>query len=490
MQRVEGTVLAGKYALMSKLGQGGMGSVWRAEHVQLRSPVAIKLIDQQIAQNPEALARFMREAQSAAALRSPHVVQILDYGADQGVPYIAMELLEGESLATRLERAGRLAPAEAAHFLTHVGRAVSKAHESGIVHRDLKPDNIFLVRNDEEEVAKVLDFGIAKASTAFGVPTGSATRTGAIMGTPYYMSPEQAEGNKLVDHRTDLWALGVIGFECLVGRRPFDSDALGSLLLAICTRPIPVPSGWGPVPAGFDAWFARACARELHERFQTARELTAELRRICTGEQATFRGARSSDAELQGAPAATPFGPGMGSGPVPYAPTPPTANSYTTSVGLEQRRSPWLAISLISLFFVAAAAGGVVLVARKHAAPEVSSANVPPPEAPARLAPGASPEPPRVEPRVEPAATPAPNAAPTVVVAPNAAPTVSVAPSAQPIATAQKPSRVIAAKPKPAKPAPTALSSKPTSEIKPTLKPTSEPKPAAKPTQGPVNLGI
>src|SRR5262245_56293926 len=125
---------------MSKLGQGGMGSVWRAEHIQLRSPVAIKLIDQQIAQHPEALARFMREAQSAAALRSPHVVQILDFGADQGVPYIAMELLEGESLAGRIERSGRLSPAETAHILTHVGRAVSKAHESGIVHRDLKPD--------------------------------------------------------------------------------------------------------------------------------------------------------------------------------------------------------------------------------------------------------------------------------------------------------------------------------------------------------------
>jgi serine/threonine-protein kinase len=479
MQRVEGTVLAGKYALVSKLGQGGMGSVWRAEHVQLRSPVAIKLIDQQIAQNPEALSRFMREAQSAAALRSPHVVQILDFGADQGVPYIAMELLEGESLAARLDRVGRLTPTEAAHFLTHVARAVSKAHEGGIVHRDLKPDNIFIVRNDEEEVAKVLDFGIAKAGVGFGATTGSATRTGAVMGTPYYMSPEQAEGTKLVDHRTDLWALGVIGFECLIGRRPFESDALGSLLLAICTRPIPVPSSLGPVPMGFDAWFARACARELHERFQTARELAGELRRVCTGQQAAYGGARASDPAYAGAPAATPYGshPGMGSGAMPHAPA-PTANTYSTSVGLEHKRTPWLALGIVTLFVAAAAAAGIVVVARSRAAPEVSSASAPL-EASVPAAPAAAPPPPLVEPHVEP-----------VPVASNVPSTASAAPSAAPIATAGKPARALASKPKAGKPAastaPATLAPKTTSEPKPTTKPTSEPKPA--PSR--VNLGI
>ncbi|HTQ08402.1 MAG TPA: protein kinase [Polyangiaceae bacterium] len=279
-----GAVLAGKYALERKLGQGGMGAVWRAEHVQLKSPVAIKLIDEQIVRSPEALARFMREAQAAAALRSPHVVQILDHGADRGVPYIAMELLEGESLADRLARVGRLAPAEVANLMTEVARAMTKAHELSIVHRDLKPDNIFLVKNDEVEVTKVLDFGIAKATSGLG-PVSGETRTGAILGTPHYMSPEQAEGTKLVDHRTDLWALGVIAFECLVGRRPFDSDALGGLLLAICTRPIPVPSAWGFDLPGFDAWFAKACARELNARFQSARELASELRRVVAGSE-------------------------------------------------------------------------------------------------------------------------------------------------------------------------------------------------------------
>src|SRR5262249_45198937 len=141
----------------------------------------------------------------------------------------------------RLARVGRLAPAEVANLMVELARAIGKAHELSIVHRDLKPDNIFLVRNDEVEVTKVLDFGIAKATSAVGTVSGE-TRTGAVLGTPHYMSPEQAEGTKLVDHRTDLWALGVIAFECLVGRRPFDSDALGGLVLAICTRPLPVPS--------------------------------------------------------------------------------------------------------------------------------------------------------------------------------------------------------------------------------------------------------
>src|SRR5262245_47212839 len=144
------TILAGKYRLTRQLGRGGMGSVWLAQHLTLDSPVAIKLMDPAIASSQEALQRFWREAQAAASLRSPHVVQILDHGVDQGTPYIAMELLDGESLADRLARVGTLGPPETARIMTQVARAVRRAHEAGIVHRDLKPDNIYLVRNDEE----------------------------------------------------------------------------------------------------------------------------------------------------------------------------------------------------------------------------------------------------------------------------------------------------------------------------------------------------
>jgi serine/threonine-protein kinase len=283
MQEPSGAqVLAGKYRLVHQLGKGGMGSVWLAHHLTLQSPVAIKLIDPAIASNPEALARFMREARAAAALRSPHVVQILDHGVDGETPYIAMELLEGESLAARLRKLGRLSPEDTSRVLTHTARAISRAHEVGVVHRDLKPDNIFLIENEEEELAKVLDFGIAKSTiVGFGVSVVPETRTGALMGTLHYMSPEQTEGVKTVDFRTDIWAMGVIAFECLLGRRPFEGETVGTLVLEICSRPVPVPSQIGAVPAGFDAWFARACARDPGARFASARDAAAELRRIC-----------------------------------------------------------------------------------------------------------------------------------------------------------------------------------------------------------------
>jgi eukaryotic-like serine/threonine-protein kinase len=277
----EGLTLAGRYRLVTKLGQGGMGSVWRAEHLTLGIPVAVKLIDPSIAQSEEALARFRREAQAAAELRSAHVVQIIDYGVENNTPYIAMELLEGESLADRLERVGRLSPAETVALLSQVARALTRAHQQHIIHRDLKPENIYVVREGEDDVVKVLDFGIAKKLGLSSTSSGVKTHTGAMLGTPYYMSPEQAKGHSGVDGRTDIWSLGIIAYECVTGVRPFDRDTLASLLIAICTEPLPVPSQVAPVPVGFDAWFARVACRDLAERFQTANEAILSLREVC-----------------------------------------------------------------------------------------------------------------------------------------------------------------------------------------------------------------
>ena len=274
-----GRVLAGRYRLTEKVNEGGMGAIWRAEHLVLRASVAVKLIDREMLEHPNAVDRFMQEAQAAASLRSPHVVQILDYGVDIDVPFIVMEFLEGETLAERLRRKTCLAPEEAAHLLAHVARAMVRAHEAGIVHRDLKPDNIFIVQNADEELAKVLDFGVAKVNTADISGQGAKTRTGSLLGTPYYMSPEQVQGNKDVDYRSDLWALGVIAFECMTGERPFASNGLGDLVLQICVRPMPVPSAFARVPIQFDAWFQKACEREPASRFQSAREMSDELRR-------------------------------------------------------------------------------------------------------------------------------------------------------------------------------------------------------------------
>ncbi len=309
-----GAILAGKYQLIDLLGRGGMGSVWRARHLALDSMVAVKLVDPTIASHPEALGRFLREAQAAAALRSPHVVQILDYGAQDHVPFIVMELMEGETLANRLARFGRLAPEATAEIMVQVCRAVGRAHEQGIIHRDLKPENIFLTANDDVEVAKVLDFGVAKRSD-LGRGQGM-TQTGAVLGTPYYMSPEQAEGSKLVDYRSDLWSLAVIVFECMTGRRPFEAETLGGLVLAICTRPIVVPSQVASVPVGFDEWFARGTARDMAQRFGSAKELAASLRSCCLG--------RGSSAELRSGDlptgsAAVAVGDGLAMTPQPQA---------------------------------------------------------------------------------------------------------------------------------------------------------------------------
>lgn len=276
----QGRILAGKYRLVSKLTEGGMGMVWRAEHVELGSPAAVKLLDPTIAESSEALARFKREAQSAASLRCTNIVQIFDFGVDENMPYIAMELLRGKSLAEKLRAERQLSPVDTAAVLSQVARAAAWAHSRGIVHRDLKPGNIFLSEDADDIVVKLLDFGIAKP-VHMDLSETPVTLTGAIMGTPQYMSPEQASGKKLVDHRTDIWSFGIIAFECIIGRHAFHADTLGGLVLAICTEPLPRPSDFAQVPPGFDEWFAQAAHRDLDKRFSTITEAADTLRFIC-----------------------------------------------------------------------------------------------------------------------------------------------------------------------------------------------------------------
>jgi serine/threonine-protein kinase len=277
-----GLVLGEKYRLVLEIGRGGMGSVWRAEHLEWRAPVAVKLMS--MSDSPMARERFTREVRLAAALRSPHVVQVLDHGVDAAtrLPFIAMELLEGESLAARLRRLRSLPPAEVLTIMTHLARALTRAHELGIVHRDLKPDNVYLVPNGDEVVTKILDFGVAKwfDSAPFGVQL--VTAEGSLVGTPWYMSPEQLKGRASLDHRTDLWSLAVMACECLTGERPFSAHDFATLAVLVCGNgERPVPSRIGPVPAGFDAWFAKATARDVSQRFQSAHEQLEALRAVC-----------------------------------------------------------------------------------------------------------------------------------------------------------------------------------------------------------------
>jgi serine/threonine-protein kinase len=298
MPVVRGELVAGRFRLERELGRGGMGSVWRAHQVALDTPCAVKFIEGEGAELPEHRARFEREAKAAAQLRSANVVQILDHGVWENRPYIAMELLEGEDLGQRLDRMGKLECAETVDIVGQVARALAKAHAAGIVHRDLKPENVFLVRDDDREVAKVLDFGIAKTKGV--VPELGKTRTGALLGTPFYMSPEQVKGTGAVDARSDLWSLGVIVFECVTGRRPFESEALGDLFSKIMHDPVPMPSSVAPgVPPAFDAWWARASARAVDERFQSARELADALREAIGVDVEALPGSRATPACLE-----------------------------------------------------------------------------------------------------------------------------------------------------------------------------------------------
>jgi serine/threonine-protein kinase len=256
-----------------------MGSVWQAEDLTLDAPAAVKLLEPRLINSAESLLRFQREAKATATIRSTNVVQILDYGVADGMPYIAMELLKGESLGERIARDGALEPALAITLLGQVARAVGLAHEQGIVHRDLKPDNIFLVRELGEDIAKVVDFGIAHQAGGLDDSGGLHTKTGAILGTPYYMSPEHLAG-ELVDERSDVWAFGVIAFECLTGTRPFMSDSFGGLMIIVREHELPVPSERHQVPVGFDEWFSQVCHRNKTQRTQTLTEAISGLRAL------------------------------------------------------------------------------------------------------------------------------------------------------------------------------------------------------------------
>ncbi len=272
-----GTLIGERYRLLERIGAGAIAEVWRAEHAALQTAVALKLVSIQGQSDAEQLlARFVEEARAAAELRSPHVVQILDQGVMETTGYIAMELLEGESLFQRLGRQPVLGPGPTARIISQMALALDLAHDMGIIHRDLKPQNIFLANDGGREVLKLLDFGVAKRMD-FRQLDVLATQDGMMVGTPAYMSPEQIMGNRPVDRRSDVWQMGVIAFECLCGRRPFDGEAVGELMVRICSDELPVPSDIAPVPNGFDQCFAQSTARDPDERFATASELAEAM---------------------------------------------------------------------------------------------------------------------------------------------------------------------------------------------------------------------
>ncbi len=284
-----GDVVAGKYRLASVIGEGGMGTVFAAHHELLDAPVALKVLSSDMTRNRAVIDRFLREARAVARLKSEHVVRVMDVGTlDSGQPYIVMELLEGEDLERRIQRLGKLPVPEAADCILQALEAMSHAHAAGIVHRDLKPANLFVATTpDGREIVKVLDFGIAKLTSVVmqgPARTGALTGEHTMLGSPSYMSPEQVRDSSIIDHRTDLWALGVILYEISTGHEPFPGNSVGEIFGEILhAAPEPIAKHCPEAPPELQAVIDRCLARDREMRFPDVAAMARALAPLGSG---------------------------------------------------------------------------------------------------------------------------------------------------------------------------------------------------------------
>jgi serine/threonine-protein kinase len=323
-----GTVLGESYEIVRPIGIGGMGAIYEAAQVRTRKRVAIKMMSKELAAHPEALARFRREVKVTTELAHPHIIEVLDFGAaPTGEPYLVMEYLDGEDLEQRLERVGRLQPRTAAEIVKQLASALAVAHAEGVVHRDLKPGNVFLLRIPNDAVfVKVVDFGISKVLKA---ATTKLTMARAVVGTPEFMSPEQAAGRvDWVDHRSDQWALACLAWHMLSGRLPFWQAEVGDILTQVIQgEPTPLDADHAPfISPAVDKVLRRALSKRREDRFPT---ITAFAR--------AFEGAALADA------------PGH---------IPPTPSQRETAASRPRRRGGlWLSFG-VAVLALALAAGG------------------------------------------------------------------------------------------------------------------------------------
>jgi serine/threonine-protein kinase len=277
-----GVILQDSYRITGLLGEGGMGAVYDAMQIRLNKRVAIKVMSRELASNVEALNRFHREAMITSGLGHPHIVQVFDFSkTPTGQPFLAMEYLAGEDLNRRLSRVGSLSPLQTVHIVKQVASALAATHAQEIVHRDLKPANIYLLNvAGEDDFVKVLDFGISKIRAA----NTKITKASALIGTPDYMSPEQAMGmGDEVDHRTDQWALACIAWECLAGRAPFFGDSVPSVLFQVVHRDPPSLAALVPgLPRGVEPVLRKALSKEKDGRFPNVTEFAQALESAVT----------------------------------------------------------------------------------------------------------------------------------------------------------------------------------------------------------------
>jgi serine/threonine-protein kinase len=273
---LEGATIRGKYKLGGRLGEGGVGVVFEALEVTSRSRVALKILRPEMLERPDIVARFEREARAASRLTGQNAVRVRDVDTtDEGIPYIAMDLLEGHDLSIELEVRGRLPPDEAVHYILQACRAMGEAHSLGIIHRDLKPSNLFLCEDQGTRRVLVLDFGVSKILDEAG--DLKLTKTATTFGTPFYMSPEQVRSMKNIDHRTDIWSLGVVLYELLVGRPPFVGSATGVGAAIVAEVPAKPRAIRRELPDGLERVVMRALAKDPNERFRDIASFAAAL---------------------------------------------------------------------------------------------------------------------------------------------------------------------------------------------------------------------
>ena len=285
-----GTVLAERYAIVRRIGEGGMGAVYEARHAIIGKRVAVKVLLEKFLENQELVARLLQEARLASSIGHENIVDVTDYGTtSDGRAFVVMEFLDGEALAQLVMRDAPLPVERSLGILRQVCSALSAAHAKGIVHRDVKPENIYLVRRGEVDFVKVVDFGVSKAvqSREEGADLQRLTRTGTVLGTPLYMSPEQARGGDDVDHRADIWSAGLMLYECLTGEVPFRANNYLGVISQVLTQETVPPSQLRPelgIPAAVDRVVMRALEKDRDKRYQQMAEFEHDLERLLAGD--------------------------------------------------------------------------------------------------------------------------------------------------------------------------------------------------------------
>ena len=464
MKPETGTTLDGKYRIVRELGTGGMGAVFEGENIRIRRKVAIKLLHASVSSQSEAVIRFEREAEAAGRIGSDHICEVLDLGIlPDGTRYLVMEYLEGETLGARIKRSGRMGPLMTIPIMAQVLDALGAAHAAGIIHRDLKPDNIFIlpIKGGVPDFVKILDFGVSKFAASSDEM--NMTRAGAVVGTPYYMSPEQARGTSQIDARSDIYALGVLLYQATTGQVPFQAQTFNELLFKIVLEPAPPPQQYAPdLDPEFSAIIQRAMAREPLHRFQSCAEFKEAL--------LTWMAARVGPSAMQmpggrsitvppGGGLRTPTAPpGMLNPPslhqsqpswaVSSAPSSQPAHTNTPAPATPQTGSSWgnasqsgqiaakparsgLAIGAITAAAIALVGGGglAIFLMGGPSQPPATTQATQPTAAPNPVE-TAAPPPVAAAPTSDPAPVASPAPTSSADVAPTAAPTASTAPEA------------------------------------------------------------